>query len=405
MAISDPIERERLRKEIERLGKQAKAIRAWAHKSESAPRIKAMLEMAKPMLAIDISELDRDPMLFNIKSGTIELKTGTHREHRREDFITKLVAEVRYDKNAKCPRWTQFLGEVFRQHADVIPWLKRAVGYSMTGLIREHVFFQLYGTGRNGKSTLMTVLKWLLGDYAITVPFAIFTESRQQQYRDGEAPRPFLVRFKGTRLVAAQEPKEGAIFSEDLIKTLTGGDLISARSLHEKPIEFSPTHKVWLSGNHKPVIKGADVGIWSRPRLIPFDECFEGKEEQGLDDTLKAELPGILNWALEGCLEWQKDGLGTCTSVKNATQQYQKEQDLLQPWLDNCCVILDGNMLRSRKGYESFGEFHGGKAPFSEVVFAERMAAKGFERASDKRGNYYKNIGLLDTWSAYSSED
>jgi putative DNA primase/helicase len=386
----------KLREEIEKLDKRAKPIYAWAKKSEASARIRGLVDLARsedgvPVLA---SELDTHPLLFPVENCTIDLETGKARPHQREDLLT-MISPVRYVEGAECQRWLQYLNEVFRQYPDIPSWLQRAVGSCLTGLIREHVFFQLYGEGRNGKSTSLHVMEALLGDYAITVPFAVFTEA--SRWRAAEAPQPFLVRFRGVRFVCAQEPKEGAVFNEELIKTITGGDTISARTLHEKPIEFLPTHKVWLSGNHKPEIHGTDLGIWSRPRLIPFSEQFpEGGKttDPNLVNALLKELPGILNWAIEGCLLWLKEGLGTCATVKAATDQYRKDEDILKPWIENCCDVMYGNTLRARRGYESFSNFLGGKAPISEKAFAGRMRIKGFVKDDDMYGAFYRGIGL-----------
>jgi putative DNA primase/helicase len=297
------------------------ATAEWAKRSEKAAQIAAMLRLAASETGVPVlpSQMDTDPWLLNVANGTIDLRTGTLRPHRREDLITRL-APVEYRPAAKCPRWLKFLSEVFEPHPDIIPFIQVAAGYSLTGDIREECLFLLHGKGRNGKGTLLKILATLMGDYAGTSDFSTFIATR-----DDRGPRDDVANMKGLRLVTAQEAREGAPLAESIVKWLTGGDRVRVRKLHENSSEFDPTWKIWLASNHKPTIKGQDSAIWSRIRLVPFDASFEGREDRTLKTALLGELPGVLAWAVEGCLRWQAEGLPSPNSVLKATGEYRSE--------------------------------------------------------------------------------
>src|ERR1035438_4193529 len=280
---------------------QRRALAAWALRSESAAAIESMLKLAQAEQGIPVESgaLDADGWLLNVKNGTVDLRSGELRPHRREDLITKL-APVDFDPAARCPRWKRFLAEVFEPHPDIPPFVQRAVGYTLSGDTREECLFLMHGTGRNGKGTQLKTLALVMGDYAGTADFSTFV-----QRRNDSGPRDDVANMRGKRLVSAQESREGAALAESLLKWLTGGDLVRARRLYENSYEFDPTWKIWLATNYKPVVRGTDPAIWSRIRLLPFDVSFEGREDKTLKTALLAELPGIVNWAVEGCLRWQ----------------------------------------------------------------------------------------------------
>jgi putative DNA primase/helicase len=253
---------------------QRVAAANWAKRSESAAAIEGLLKLAQSERDIPVSpeDLDGDKWLLNVSNGTVDLHTGELRPHRREDLITKL-APIGYDAAAICPRWGRFLSEVFAPHADVIPFIQRAVGYSLTGDTREECLILLHGGGRNGKGTLLRTLTLALGDYAGTADFSTFV-----QRRDDAAPRDDIANMRGKRMVSAQESREGAALAESLLKWLTGGDMVRARRLYENSSEFDPTWKIWLATNHRPIIHGIDPAIWSRIKLVPFAVSFDGRE-------------------------------------------------------------------------------------------------------------------------------
>ncbi|AEG14986.1 phage/plasmid primase, P4 family [Desulfofundulus kuznetsovii DSM 6115] len=367
-----------------------------ALRSESAGRIKAMVALAEsePGIPVLPAELDRDPWLLNVLNGTIDLRTGELRPHRREDMLTK-IAPVEYDPQAKCPRWEQFLNEIMDGNRNLMGFLQRAVGMSLTGDTSEHVLFILHGSGRNGKSTFLNTLLALLGDYGMTAAPDLLMAKQNDRH-----PTELADLF-GKRLVVSIESDEGRRLAESLIKQLTGGDKIKARRMREDFWEFSPSHKLWLATNHKPRVRGTDVAIWSRLKLIPFAVTFpEDKQDKQLAKKLLAELPGILRWAVEGCLTWQRDGLGVPEEVKAATESYRQEQDVLAAFLNECCIINPLAKVAARNLYKAYVDWCGenGEHPLAQRNFGMRLAERGFVSKKGTAGRYFwEGIGLRES--------
>jgi len=301
------------------LEQRAAALSKWALRSEAATHISAMLRLAKsdPRVSIKPEEFDRNPWILNLPNGTLDLVSGSVREQRPDDFITKM-ASAKFDPNAACPRWERFLGEVFRPHREVIPFVQRAVGYTLTGDVREECIFALVGEGRNGKSTFLRLLHDLLGEYGGLAEIDAFMSSRRTCLREDIAD------MHGRRLVSAQEPAMNGVFAEATLKWVSGGDLLRARRLYEHAQEFPPTHKLWLGLNRLPKLRADDSAAWSRLRVIPFDVSFRDRPDRDLKYELRAELNGILTWAIQGCLLWRKNGLGSSPTVDEATETYRK---------------------------------------------------------------------------------
>lgn len=370
--------------------KKKQAIR-FAASCESDRSIRAVLNLASAEEDIPVltSELDANPWLLSVINGTIDLRTGQLRDHDRADLISKL-APVRYDPEATCPRWTRFLEEVFEPHPDQIPFLQRAVGYSLTGDIREEVFFLLSGSGRNGKGTFLWILGLLFGDYGGVADFATFV-----QVKDDRGPRDDIQQMRGRRFISAQEVKERALLDEAKLKLLTGGDKVRARLLYQQSTEWLPVHKIWLGVNRKPIITGTDTGIWSRVRLVPFDVCFEGKEDKLLKRTLIAELSGILGWALRGCLAWKDGGLGESKSVDDATQKYRSDSDQVGRFIDERCITGQYVQARAQQLYATYHQWaeSGGERPISQRIFSERLIERGFTKKREGEGYVYLGIG------------
>jgi putative DNA primase/helicase len=358
------------------------ALAKWALKSEADARIKAMVRLAEsePGIPILPEELDADPFLLNVANGTLDLRTGTLRPHRREDLLTKL-APVAYDPEATCPRWERFLGEIFLQRTGLIIFVRKIFGYSLTGDVSERVLFILHGPGRNGKSTLLEILAELLGDYALRTP----TETLMIKHHSS-IPND-LAALKGMRVVHASETEEGQRLAEALVKDLTGRDTISARFMRGEFFQFRPVCKLWLRTNHKPVIRGTDRAIWDRVRLLPFDlRIPDGQEDRSLPTQLRAELPGILTWALHGCLAWQTNGLGMPDEVKQATAGYQAEMDVVGDFLDDCCTVANWAKVESTalyKAYTSWCEANSERA-LKRRAFAAALQERGFRNDEER---------------------
>lgn len=303
----------------ETVRKQADALAKWAARSESASQIAATLRMAEsdPRISVAPDDFDRNCWLLNLSNGTVDLRALKFREHRARELHTK-VAGAEYQADARCPRWTRFLEEVFEPHPDVIPYLQRAIGYTLTGEVREECIFALVGSGRNGKSTLVGVLHQLMGEYGGTVEMDTFLSSGANKLREDVAD------MRGTRYVSAQEPFMNSSFADATLKWVSGGDRLRARRLYEHAQEFQPTHKLWLAMNRLPLLRSDDFAAWSRLRVIPFDVSFADKADRQLKLALTSELSGILNWALAGCVAWQQHGLGSAASIEHAKVLWHK---------------------------------------------------------------------------------
>ncbi len=296
---------------------RADALARWATRSEGVSRIAGMLSLAEsdPRIVAHTADFDSDPWLFNLRNGTVELRGLRVRPHRLEDLLTK-TAGVEYDADATCPRWERFLQEVFAPHPTLIPFIQRAVGYTLTGDTREECIFVLEGRGRNGKSTFLKILHDVLGEYGGLAEIEAFMSCRSGGMREDIAD------MRGRRLVSAQEPSISGSFAESTLKWVSGGDQLRARRLWEHAQEFHPTHKLWLAVNRLPSLRLDDVAAWSRLRIIPFEVSFARSPNRGLKSELRAELSGILNWALRGCHQWQQSGLGTVDAIEKAVHAH-----------------------------------------------------------------------------------
>lgn len=353
-----------------------KELGAWARRVEARDRLSAMVDLARSEESIPVlpPQLDADPWLLNCLNGTLDLRTGKLLPHEREHLLTKL-APVAYDPGATCPTWLAFLDVILRGDAEVIGFLQRFVGYALTGVIREHVLVTCYGTGSNGKGTFLGTLLGLLGDYAWQgTPDLLMS-------KDVEGHPTDLTGLFGVRFAACSETESGRHFSEARVKTLTGGDRITARRMREDFWSFEPTHKLALATNHRPIIKSTDHGIWRRQRLVPFTVKIPNEhQDKQLPEKLRAELPGILRWALEGCLAWQRDGLGDASAIRDATEAWRDESDVLGGFLEACCeqgmrAVVPARELYAR--YLAYCEANR-EEPLKQKPFGQRLAEKGF---------------------------
>jgi P4 family phage/plasmid primase-like protien len=392
-------------KEAERATSDAdsKELAKWAMRSESEKTFNAMVRLAQSEAPLQVlpEQLDADPWLLNVANGTIDLRTGELLPHRREDLITKVVP-IDYRPDAEAPIFNQFVGQILAHNSNLIAFLQRAIGYSLTGDTREQVMFILHGNGSNGKSTLINILLSLLGDLAMQTP-----ASTLMVKDNGTIPND-LAALKGARFVAASETDDGKRLSEALVKRLTGGDRISVRFMRGEYFEYVPTYKIFLSTNNKPVIRGADNGIWRRIRLIPFNIQFHDnipanqhlpqdlRKDLDLPQKLSGELPGILRWAVEGCLVWQRDGLGLPDEVREATAEYRSEMDVLALFLADKCVISAAAKVQSSRLYAIYAQWcdENGEYKLPNKTFKLRMKERGFEPYHGREGNFYYGLGL-----------
>lgn len=375
-------------------GKVAK----WAIKSEEEKKLKSMVSLAQsePGIPIYPQVLDANPYLLNCSNGTIDLKVGELKPHTRKDFITKTIP-IEYKPDTDCPRWIEFLETIFHWNYDLISYVQSAVGYSLTGDISEQCFFLLHGVGANGKSTFLNCIAELLGEFSQTTDFETFLIKKN----DGGI-RNDIARMKGQRLITAIESEGERRLAESMVKQLTGGDTISARFLFAEFFDFKPTFKIWLAANHKPNIRGTDYAIWRRIRLIPFDVTIpEDKRDSKLAEKLRAELPGILAWAVQGCLEWQKNGLQTPNEVKSATNKYQGEMDVVGLFLNECCLVKPESpevKTVSSELYEVYKDWCGQNGEFAldNRKFGRRLSEKGLRSGKTSGKNWWYGIGVHD---------
>lgn len=358
--------------------------------SERKPAIDGMLALAKsePGMILQADKLDANPRLLNVLNGTIETDTGRLREHRPSDFITKL-APVEYDPDAQCPRWVAFVSEIMAGDLERVAFLQTALGYALTGLTVEQVVFLLYGTGANGKSTLLEVIRRILDDYAKAADFSTFLEHK------GDGPRNDVARLVGARFVTTSEAGDGRRLNESLIKTMTGGEPLTARFLHHEYFEFAPAFKLFLATNHKPTIRGTDEGIWRRIRLIPFTvQIPPERRDKHLVDTLMAEAPGILAWLVDGCVEWHGSGLPASKAVQAATADYRADMDKLGAYLADCCELEPHAITEAAPLYASYRHWceRSGEHTLSQTAFGRALTERGI--APDKHGRTVRRIGI-----------
>lgn len=381
-----------LRSEAEAAGD--KEMAGYAVKCESRAKLDNMIALArqKEGIAVSPDELDSDPFLLCCKNGTLDLRTGKLRPHMQSDLITKTVP-TEYHPNENCPLFMDFLTRIFADNQHLLRFVWKAIGYSLTGATSEHVLFFGHGTGANGKSTLMEVIGAMLGDYAKRTP------SEAIMVRQFEGISNDIARLKGARFVTASEVEDGKRLNESLIKSLTGGDTISARFLYAEPFEFRPEFKLWVSGNHKPRIRGTDDGIWRRILLIPFDVTIPPAERDGmLKEKLLLELPGIFAWAVEGCKMWQSEGLGRPAEIEAAIQEYREEMDPLADFLEERTVKDSTARVGAADLWQAFAAWTEKANQFKgdEKRFKAEMIRKGFDWQRTKTGRFYFGVRLID---------
>jgi putative DNA primase/helicase len=366
--------------------RQREVVHALA--SESRGRLEAMLELAKSEhpIANTGDHWDLNPWILGAPNGVIDLRTGRVRSGRRQDWLTMSVA-VPFEPDARCPRFCRFLEEVFMGDVQVITFVHRAIGYSLTGSTSEQCLFVNYGTGANGKTTLLQSLMHVLGDYALNTPFSTIELQRSSIPNDVAA-------LVNRRLVMASETNDGMPLNEARIKALTGGDPVSARFLHCEWFQFTPTAKFWLAVNHRPVVRDDSHGFWRRIRLIPFRQRFP--VNPGLSEELRAEATGILAWAVQGCLDWQTQRLVPPAAVVEATRHYERDSDPLAAFLEEDCFVDVNAETGARELYEHYqiwARRHGltDRETLNATMFGRKLSQQ-FERQSTRRGNVYRGV-------------
>lgn len=368
-----------------------KAFDRHLKKSRSFSGKTNMIREAEHYAPILPQNLDRNKAIIGAKNGIIDLKTGELLPHDREAYLTK-QSTAAYNPDAPEPKlWLRFLHDVFDGDADMLRYIQKCVGYSLTGSTSEQCAFFLFGTGRNGKSTFLEILRHIMGDYATNIqPQTIMVNPKS-----GNAPTSDIARLKGARLVTSVEPNEGMRLDEGLLKQLTGGDIVTARKMFSDEFEFKPEFKLWMATNYKPIIRGTDTGIWRRIHLIPFTvQIPESKVDRHLTYKLAKEAESIFKWMVDGCLLWKQEGLHMPKQVLDAVQEYKREMDSIGAFLDACCTVGEGEVKASQlfAVYSQWCDQHN-EHKFTSTKFGADMT-KRFERVKHSDGLYYRNIKL-----------
>lgn len=367
-------------------------------KSESFRRIQALVGLLKMSRAIKIGddELDKNSYLFNVQGKTLDLENGRIASPEPKDLITKQSKFV-FVKEAKCPTWDMFLMQIFNNDQELIHFVQKAMGYSLSGDVSEQCLFILWGTGANGKSTFLNTLQTLFGDYACSTGTETFMKKTSEQSND-------LARLKGMRLVTTSEAEQGKPLSESLVKQITGEDEITARFLYGEFFSFKPTFKIFMATNHKPKIKGADNGIWRRIKMIPFTVTIPPEQrDKTLGDKLLSENSGILNWLVKGFVMWRREGLA-CEpdAVREANEEYRLDMDSVGTFVAEC-LDIDASMkwrLATKLLYETYVKWcqKNNEKCMSQKWLALRMQEKGFKRLATNGQRVWLGLVVRNGW-------
>jgi putative DNA primase/helicase len=360
----------------------------WARMSESRARLESMTALAKTKAKGRLADFDQDRCLLNVLNGTLDLKTGHLRPHRSGDFITKL-APVAYDANAVAPTWDRFVMEIMQGNADMVAFLQRVVGYALSGETSEQVFFILFGSGANGKTTFVRTIGDMLGDYAA------HTETETLMVKAGGRPSNDVARLRGARFVTATEIAEGRWLDEPRMKQMTGGDRITARLLYHEHFEFVSEFKLLLSVNHKPRIRGTDHSIWRRVRVIPFPVIFT-EPDPSLLDRLRHEASGILTWAVKGFTDWRAQGLAAPAEVVNATRDYRAEEDVFSRFIAERCYSQSSAYVGSSVLYRAYLDWceQNAEVALTQHAVARRLNERGHKSKKSNGTIRWPGLGV-----------
>ena len=354
----------------------------WARKSQEQRVINAVVGLLAdfPQLRLPLAHLDADPLLvgFNDGASLIDLRNGAERQAMPSDYVTKALGVSTVGEAAKAVRWRQFLDQVFDTDEEMVDWMQRFCGYLLTASTQEQIFLFCFGHGANGKSVFIEVLKYIMGDYSRAIAPETLSESKRQ----AGGATPDLAALIGARLVVCSETEDNTALSESLVKSLVSGDSMPVRRLYSAPVQLTPRFKLVMAGNHKPIVKGHDHGMWRRVRLVPFNRTFTADERDPyLLDKLKAEAGHILAWMISGCLAWQRRGLSdTPAAIRQATDAYQEDQDLTARWLEECTTPTASGETSVTDLYASYKDWchENGLLPASAAAVGRRISERNY---------------------------
>jgi putative DNA primase/helicase len=357
----------------------------------SAKTVAAVERLAKAdrRIAATVDQWDQDPWLLNTPDGVIDLRTGRCRAHRPDDYMTKITA---VGPAEDCPRFLTFLAKITGDDADLQAYIRRTLGYALTGETREQALFFAYGTGANGKSVLLSTVSGILGTYHRTAPIETFAASNNERHPTD------LAGLRGARLVTATETEEGRHWAESRVKQLTGGDLIAARFMRQDFFEYRPQFKLLIAGNHQPSLRSVDEAIRRRFHMIPFAVTIPADERDlQLVEKLKVEWAGILAWLIEGCLQWQRHGLQPPRAVLGATTAYLEAEDGLAAWIDERCERDPSAWGQSTALFASWKAWAepAGENPGTKKRFAQSLVNRGFARHKKNHGQGFYGLRIV----------
>jgi len=378
-----------------------KALIKHAKSSESKRRIADMLSLAQSEHGIDIrpSDFDQQPWSLNCLDGTIDLQTGRLRPHNRDDLLTRCLP-IHFDPHAKAPIWKRFLNRVTNGDVELQRYLQCLAGVSLAGKVRERIFIVLYGRGKNGKTTFLEALEMVFhstteGGYGTKLSARALMVQRYQS-----RATPEIAKLHGARFAYANEGQEGARLNEALIKEMTGGDTLTASFLYQNDFDFKPTFTLWFGTNHVPNITDTTDSIWDRVKLVPFTVRIPNDEiDLTLHEQLSSEAAGILNWCVEGCLDWLEHGLHDPKSVVEATKEYRSNMDQVAQFVEERCLLADFANVKASLLYSQYVEWskQSGEHPVTQRDFGGRMTERGLQRQRKTTGYFYHGIDLNPT--------
>lgn len=385
-------------------GKEQKILYEWAKTSESLSKRRACLELVKgePGIECSVRDFDRDEYILNCQNGVLSLLDGKRVDHNRK-YMCSRIMPVTYDPKAKCPNWDRFLLDITDGDEEMIAFLRRCVGYTISGSTAEECLFFLWGHGRNGKSKFVETIVKMMGDYGAAIP----TESLMD-ISGRETARHDLASLDGARIVSASETQEGQRLNEALVKRMTGGENMRVRNLYHDFFDLAPVWKLWITGNYKPQIKGQDPAIWERLYLIPFNVYIEPKRRDPfLMQKLLAELPGILNWSKEGFIDYHYGvkgadgqlirGLRAPDKILETRENYKRDQDTVGSFIDDCCVVQSWAKALGKDLYAAYVKHCKEREMYnkSDKTFYETLEMRsGITSERTRRGKEFKGIGL-----------
>lgn len=359
---------------------KAGSVYVRAKKLQGRAKMANMIELSKNVVPIqnDGNGFDRQPLLLAVANGVINLSDGTFREGKQSDLIS-LRSPVVYDVNAECPRFMQFMDEIFSSNQDFVSYMQKCLGYTISGSRKEQVFFMGYGTGQNGKNKLIEVIAYILGDYACAAAAKTFKKNEWDTQTND------IAQFDRKRFIYYTETAQSGL-NEELLKDLTGSETVKARFLHKEFFEFDPIAKIWLMFNEKPEIKDTSFGFWRRIRFIPFLRQFSKEErDENLGEKLKAEASGILNWLIDGFRMWQETGLNPTPEIVNeAIVEYQAENDKIANFITEACETGVGMEVQASALFAKY-ELWCNK---TRVANSERLSSTAFGRLISKKFSF-----------------